>query len=319
MNARFVRDVLFRRISVTFAVLCSLLVVAMAAALYVRSCPALRAQSLARILFTSDWAPENGQFGLLAYLAGTVSVTLLAMVFAVPVSLLAAIYLSEYAPRPIRAAVQSLIDLLSGIPSVVYGVCGVLVVVPLVGRLAGACGVRGRPCSPVVGIGLVERSLADEVLVQQAARALKIEAGLGKLCLGQRDAGAAGCRLSVGLARVDAGQHLALLHPVTGIHQDLRHGAGKLGGDRRLVDGLDDRIGSIDLVNIAQDDLDPGGRRPVGRGAIVGQRPGWYCQAEPRGYECRTGKPPPERSCREPWRASRRCGHARMPPWPFTS
>jgi phosphate transport system permease protein len=63
---------------------------------------------------------------------GTIWVTLLGMVIAVPISLLCAIYLAEYAPRQIRGSVQALIDLLAGIPSVVFGLFGVLLIVPFV-------------------------------------------------------------------------------------------------------------------------------------------------------------------------------------------
>jgi len=56
------------------------------------------------------------------------------MILAVPVSLLTAVYLSEYAPRPVRAAAKTFIDLLSGIPSVVFGIWGVLMVVPVVAK-----------------------------------------------------------------------------------------------------------------------------------------------------------------------------------------
>jgi phosphate transport system permease protein len=66
---------------------------------------------------------------------GTLWVTFVALVLAVPISLLTAIYLSEYAPRPIREFTKPIIDLLAGLPSVIYGVWGVLLVVPLVGQV----------------------------------------------------------------------------------------------------------------------------------------------------------------------------------------
>jgi len=67
---------------------------------------------------------------MLAYIMGTATVTGLAMLIAVPVSLLAAIYLAEYSPARFRQMVLPLIDLLSGIPSVIYGVWGIVVIVP---------------------------------------------------------------------------------------------------------------------------------------------------------------------------------------------
>jgi phosphate transport system permease protein len=65
---------------------------------------------------------------------GTIWVTFLALIIAAPISLFVAIFLSEYAPRRIREIARPMIDLLAGLPSVIYGVWGVLLIVPFVGR-----------------------------------------------------------------------------------------------------------------------------------------------------------------------------------------
>jgi len=117
--------------------LSGLIVVVIAAGLFWKSVPILKNQSLSSLLFSSEWFPLRGQFGFLPFIMGSLWVTGTAMILAVPLCLLAAIYLSEYAPRGIREGVRPLIDLLAGIPSVVYGVWGVLVVVPWVKRAAG--------------------------------------------------------------------------------------------------------------------------------------------------------------------------------------
>jgi len=103
--------------------------------LILKSRAILALKPLSEVLFGTSWHPLKGNFGLLPYLAGTAWVTLAAMVLAVPVSLLTAVYLSEYAPRFVRATVRPVIDLLAGIPSVVFGVWGVLLIVPFVGRV----------------------------------------------------------------------------------------------------------------------------------------------------------------------------------------
>jgi phosphate transport system permease protein len=121
------------------AAVCSLLAAPLLIGLLARSRPVLAAQPLQALLFSSTWRPMKGEFGLLPFLAGTGYVTLLSMVMAVPISFFAAVYLSEYAPGRVRRAVLPLVDVLSGIPSVIYGVWGVLAVVPAVARLARAC------------------------------------------------------------------------------------------------------------------------------------------------------------------------------------
>jgi phosphate transport system permease protein len=82
------------------------------------------------------WLPTQGQFNFLPFILGTLWVTAIAMVLAVPICLLAAVYLSEYARASTRALMKPVLDVLAAIPSVVFGVWGVIVVVPMVGQLA---------------------------------------------------------------------------------------------------------------------------------------------------------------------------------------
>jgi phosphate transport system permease protein len=100
--------------------------------LYMRARPILELQPAWKLITSSVWRPMAGEFGLFPFIMGTLWVTLVAVVVAVPLSLLTALYLSEYAHRLVREWSKPLIDVLAGIPSVVYGVWGVLVVVPFV-------------------------------------------------------------------------------------------------------------------------------------------------------------------------------------------
>ena len=110
----------------------SLIVLVMALVLFQRSIPILTNQPLSELLFSPSWHPLSGEFGFYPFIMGTLWVTALAMILAIPVCLLSAIYLAEYAPSKVRGIVKPLIDLLAGIPSVVYGLWGVLTVVPLI-------------------------------------------------------------------------------------------------------------------------------------------------------------------------------------------
>jgi phosphate transport system permease protein len=116
----------------TLAALAATSVPLIALALACRSWPLLSTHSLAELFASSGWRPAQGQFGFLPFIVGTFWVTTLAMLLAVPPCLLCAIYLAEYAPHRVRGMVKPLVDLLAGIPSVVYGLCGVIVVVPFV-------------------------------------------------------------------------------------------------------------------------------------------------------------------------------------------
>jgi phosphate transport system permease protein len=109
-----------------------LILVFMTLGLYQRSRPILAMKSLGHLLFSSSWHPLRGEFGFFPFIMGSLWVTLAAVVIAVPLCLLTAIYLSEYAPRRMREFVRPFVDLLAGIPSVVFGVWGVLIVVPFI-------------------------------------------------------------------------------------------------------------------------------------------------------------------------------------------
>ena len=105
--------------------------------LYWKSRPILAANRLWRdLLFSFSWHPARGEFGLAGFIAGSLWVTAGAMMIAVPLSLLTAVYLSEYCRRNVRGWVQPVMDVLGGIPPVVYGAWGILVVVPFVRDIA---------------------------------------------------------------------------------------------------------------------------------------------------------------------------------------
>lgn len=109
-----------------------LLVVVMGIGLYLKAAPILEEKSLAELLTTNAWRPGRGEFGFLPFIMGTLSVTGIAVVLAFPVALLTSLFLSEYSKKYVRRFVQTALDILAAIPSVVYGVWASLVIVPLI-------------------------------------------------------------------------------------------------------------------------------------------------------------------------------------------
>jgi phosphate transport system permease protein len=113
--------------------LCSIAtVVLIGGGLLVKSAPIWREQSIVHLIFSTEWKPFKGQFGFFSYIIGSLLVTLLAIVIALPISLMTAIYLSEFAPERVRRILLPAVDLLSGIPPIIYGVWGVLTIVPFI-------------------------------------------------------------------------------------------------------------------------------------------------------------------------------------------
>jgi len=80
---------------------------------------------------SSDWNPSAGQFGALAFIYGTVLTSVIALVIAVPLSVGVALFLTEYSPKRLRGPIGYAVDLLAAVPSVIYGLWGVFVLLPL--------------------------------------------------------------------------------------------------------------------------------------------------------------------------------------------
>jgi phosphate transport system permease protein len=112
----------------------------LAVSLLIRSRPILEKVPIWDLLTSSSWHPARGQFGFLAFILGSAWVTILAMVIAAPLCLLTAIYVSEYASPAFAAVFKPVVDVLAGIPSIVYGLWGVLAIVPVVAKVAPAVG-----------------------------------------------------------------------------------------------------------------------------------------------------------------------------------
>jgi phosphate transport system permease protein len=122
-------DPLFRALLKGSAWLVILLAIGLVIALAWESSGAVRTFGL-RFIVTSTWDPVAGDFGALPFIYGTLVSSLLALLLAVPLSLGAAIYLAELAPAWVRPPVAFLIEMLAAVPSVVYGLWGIFVLVP---------------------------------------------------------------------------------------------------------------------------------------------------------------------------------------------
>lgn len=132
MNLRNLKDHFARRLMFLLSIFIIGIAFFMTLGLYLRARPILALHSLIDLIFSSVWHPTQGQFGLNSFIIGTLWVTAIAVIIAVPLSILTAIYLSEYAPKRVRAITDLIVDLLAGISPVIYGVWGVIAIVPLV-------------------------------------------------------------------------------------------------------------------------------------------------------------------------------------------
>lgn len=132
---RIIKDSIAKYTMLILTIICILILFSIGLGLLVKSLPILQEKSLVDLLTTSNWRPSKGEFGFLAYILSTLYVTGIAIILALPISLMSAIYISEYASKTIRRFFNPVIDLLSGIPPVIYGVWGTLTIVPLISEI----------------------------------------------------------------------------------------------------------------------------------------------------------------------------------------
>ncbi len=129
---RHLKDLSARSIMSGLTLVTSLLLLVIGITLAVRTWPLLTAQSPLDLLTGQVWQPMRGLFGFAPFIIGSVVITLLALVIAVVPAVLSAIFLAEYVSERLRSGIKPVLDLLAGIPSVVYGLWGVLFIIPLI-------------------------------------------------------------------------------------------------------------------------------------------------------------------------------------------
>ncbi|HAR97250.1 MAG TPA: phosphate ABC transporter permease subunit PstC [Deltaproteobacteria bacterium] len=137
--------------------------------LFMKTRPILAKTTLSHLLSSTSWHPLRGDFGFFPFIIGTLEVTAIAMILSIPVCLLSAIYLSEYAHGRFRGFVRLVVDILAGIPSVIYGLCGVIAIVPLVRILGQALG------SPTTGYSLLAGGIILAIMVSPVITSVALE------------------------------------------------------------------------------------------------------------------------------------------------
>jgi phosphate transport system permease protein len=129
----------------------------------------LREVPVTDFLFGTEWTPlfATPRFGVLPLVAGTILVSAIAMLVALPMGLLSAIYLSEYAPQTVRRVIKPILEILAGVPTVVYGYFALLFVTPILQRfIPGLAGFNALGPGIVMGIMILPlvSSLAEDAM-----------------------------------------------------------------------------------------------------------------------------------------------------------
>lgn len=168
-----IRDRIINSVLLIPTIFSVVLLFVMIGVLFSKSEQILSITPLVDLLFSSSWKPLGGSFGFFPFIMGTIWVTGIAMLISIPISLLSAIYLSEYAHARVRETIQPVIDLLAGVPSVVYGLFGILLIVPLIKNyIAPFFGVENSGYCVLAG-GLVLAIMVFPILISLSFEVLR--------------------------------------------------------------------------------------------------------------------------------------------------
>jgi phosphate transport system permease protein len=166
-------DALFRTLTRAAAILVLLILGGVAISLVVGSWPALSTFGAA-FLVTESWNPVTEKFGALAPIYGTVVTAALSIVIAVPIGIGIAVFLTELCPRSLRRPIAIAIELLAGIPSIIYGIWGLFVFAPflqttiqpfIINLFHGVPGLNSLFAGPPYGIGLLTSALILTIMI----------------------------------------------------------------------------------------------------------------------------------------------------------
>ena len=135
---------------VAFSALASLLLIAVF--ILKEGVPFLFKVGVRNFLFSSEWRPQEGHFGIYPMIIASLWVTFGAMVIGAPLGVAGAVFLNEFAPRPVMRVIKPTIELLAGIPSVVYGFLGVMVLSPFIRTHFGGPGLSLLAAAVILGI-----------------------------------------------------------------------------------------------------------------------------------------------------------------------
>lgn len=147
----------------------------------IKGAPIISEVGVINFVFGMEWAPSRGEFGIFPMIIGSVTVTLGAVILGVPIGICCSVFLAEFAPKAMSNVFRPAIQLLAGIPSVVYGFWGLLFVVPAVRNYLGGPGLSILTGSIILGIMILPTVISiSEVSILALPRQYKE----GSLALG---------------------------------------------------------------------------------------------------------------------------------------
>ena len=149
--------------------------------LFANGLPTIGKIGVGEFLLGMVWKPLEDKFGILPMIIGSIYVTAGAIIIGVPVGVLSAVFLAKFCPKPIYKVLKPAVDLLAGIPSIVYGFFGLVVIVPIMQNLFGGGGKSVLTASIMLGIMILPTIIS---VSESAIRAVPESYYEGALALG---------------------------------------------------------------------------------------------------------------------------------------
>lgn len=149
--------------------------------IFARGIPLLLKIGPADFLFNTDWRPTSGSFGIGAMLVGSLVVTAASLLWAVPLGIMTAVFMAEIAPPRASRLLGHLVELLAGIPSVVFGFVGLVLIVPFIRNYLGGNGLSVLAGAIILGIMILPTIIS---ISRDSIRAVPKEYKEGSLALG---------------------------------------------------------------------------------------------------------------------------------------
>lgn len=152
MIMKHVKEKVMKRLFFLTACVSVAAVILICCFLFASGIPAIKEIGVFNFLLGTDWRPSNNLYGIFPMIIGTLYVTAIALVIGVPIGILTAVFMARFCPKRIYRPFKAAINLMAGIPSVVYGFFGLVVIVPFIQQVFGGRGMSVLSAAILLGL-----------------------------------------------------------------------------------------------------------------------------------------------------------------------
>ena len=175
------REIIMKIIFLLCACVSIIAVAAICLFMFMNGFPAIKEIGVGEFLLGTEWRPGQNLFGIFPMIVGSIYVTAGAIIFGVPVGILTAVFMAHYCPKKLYSVLKPAIGLLAGIPSIVYGFFGLVVIVPAMQKIFSTSGKGILTASLLLGIMILPTIIE---VTESSLRAVPTSYYEGSLALG---------------------------------------------------------------------------------------------------------------------------------------